>query len=367
MEALELLVLERLPDGRFQRCNPCPRWCAALGLDALAADDPFSLDDVFPFLGVFLPDAEACWSDGRAARVDSGFWTEKAATGEIHLDAAAVLVDARPILVVSRDERMFAQQELLLQRARELRLTHGSLVREIEHKDILVHAIVHDLAAPLHGILGALSLLSELQLDEQATRWTQIALQAALRQRQLIGDILDVFSADYGVLTSAPDPALAPDLGQAIAAVVAQAAPAAHTHGATLAVALPPGSKLHVVAEETRLVRVLANLVENALRHSPAGGCITISAARRDRTVHVSVDDQGPGVSAETLPHLFERFAGGAHVSGTGLGLYFCRITVERWGGGIGYERREPVGSRFWIRLVHADAGDDDGQADDSR
>jgi signal transduction histidine kinase len=363
MATLGNLVLERLPDGRFRRCGRVPSWCKTLGVAALDGEEPFLLDEVFPFLAVFLPDAEASWRAARPSRVDSGFWTEKATGDErIHLEATAVLVDSRAVLVVKRNERVYAQKELLLQRARELRLTHGSLVHEIEQKDVLIHAIVHDLAAPLHSILGALSLMAEQPVGADNARWVQIALQAAVRQRQLISDILDVFSADYGLLTGVPDPAAAPDLGHAIAQVVAQAGPAAHAHGAAIEAVVPPG-RLRVVAEEARLVRVLFNLVENALRHSPAGGHITISAERRERAVRVLVDDEGPGVPAEMLSHLFERFAGGARVAGTGLGLYFCRITVERWGGGIGYERRQPVGSRFWLRLVDADAGGERGQA----
>ena len=106
---------------------------------------------------------------------------------------------------------------------------------------------------------------------------------------------------------------------------------------------------------------MLANLVSNAIRHSPAGGKILIVATRRPHAIDVCVDDEGPGVAPDMLPHLFERFAGGAHAAGTGIGLYFCRITVERWGGGIGYDRRASGGARFWIRLVAATKGEDDG------
>jgi signal transduction histidine kinase len=67
--------------------------------------------------------------------------------------------------------------------------------------------------------------------------------------------------------------------------------------------------------------------------------------------VVIAVEDEGEGVAAETLPRLFEKFAHDPRAGGTGLGLYFCRITIEQWGGGIGYEPRVPVGSRFWIRL----------------
>ncbi len=355
MAALGSLVLERTPDGRFLRRGDCPSWCTLLGVPALAADVPFVVEDVFPFLEIFLPDAETLWQPELPGAISSDFWTEVArGDEEVHLEATALRIDSRNVLVITRNERLFAQKQLVLQRARELRLTHRDFTREVELKDILVHSIVHDLASPLHGILGSLSLLSELPLGDQAARWTELALQAARRQKALVSDILDVFSAEHGALTASPDPSEAPDLAHAIRDVVTEAQAAARLGQTTITAKVEPGP-LRVIGEETRLVRVLGNLVENALRHSPTGGNITVSTEREEHTVRVNVDDDGPGVPKEVLPHLFELFAGGnPGRAGTGLGLYFCRITVERWGGGIGYEERPEGGSRFWIRLVDA-------------
>lgn len=353
LAAMGSLVLERMADGRFVRQGECPQWCSLLGISPLLRDAPFAIEDVFPFLEIFLPDAEHIWESGWPGGASSDFWTEVGpAGGEVHLEASAVRVGSRSLLVVTRNERLFTQKELVLQRARELRLTHHGLTREVELKDILVHSIVHDLAAPLHAILGALSLLSELPQNDQAAQWTNLALQAAERQKSLVSDILDVFSAEHGALTAAPDPSMAPDLPTVIREVVMQAQPVARLNQTELQVELEPGP-LRVIAEETRLVRVLANLIDNALRQSPTGGRVTVSTEREEHTIRVIVDDQGPGVPTEVLPHLFELLAGGKPgVVGTGLGLYFCRITVERWGGGIGYERNAKGGSRFWIRLV---------------
>jgi signal transduction histidine kinase len=115
------------------------------------------------------------------------------------------------------------------------------------------------------------------------------------------------------------------------------------------------GEPASVLGEETRLFRVLTNLVDNALRFSPSGGTVRITTSREGATVTVCVEDDGPGVSPDVLPHLFEKLARGRdRKGGTGLGLFFCRITVENWGGAIGYERREAGGTRFWIRLKSA-------------
>jgi len=103
------------------------------------------------------------------------------------------------------------------------------------------------------------------------------------------------------------------------------------------------------------LERALGNLLHNALRFSPEGGAITVTLALQNGKAELSVADQGPGVSAEMLPHLFERFSTQKAVQrpahGTGLGLYFVHNVAERHGGQAGYEALAPVGARLWIRL----------------
>ncbi len=355
MAALGNLVLERNGDGRFIRCSACPEWCPTVGFPAHLGGEPFVLEQVFPFLDSFLPDAEDVWSATAAGPARSDFWTEAGAAGEeVHLEASALRVDSRNLLVINRNEELFRQTELVLQRARELRLAHDALSNEVKLKELLVHSIVHDLLSPLHGILGALALLADQPLEAEAAELTELALRAAEREKTLIANILDVFAAEHRPFSAAPDPDAAPDLAQAIRDIVAQAQPVAHVRGKLLH-AFVGREPVRVVAEQTRLERVLANLVDNALRHGPVGKAVTVSLEIERDTVGVNVDDEGLGVPSEVLPHLFELFAGGTTgVQGTGMGLYFCRVTVERWGGGIGYERRPEGGSRFWIRLTAA-------------
>jgi len=103
------------------------------------------------------------------------------------------------------------------------------------------------------------------------------------------------------------------------------------------------------------LERALDNLLHNALRFSPAGGSVTLALALQDGQAELSVSDQGPGVSPEMLPYLFERFstqkATQRPAHGTGLGLYFVHNVAERHGGQAGYEALAPTGARLWIKL----------------
>jgi signal transduction histidine kinase len=357
--ALNAVVLERQHDGRFQRCSKAPRWWHG-PIEATEAKQP-SLDvqQVFPFLHVFLPEAEQSWT-GSGVPIASELWTQTFDGGkEIHLQAYAMRVGSSAALVIVENEFGFADRQLLLQRARELRLTYDALMREIEGKDILLHTIVHDLTAPLHSIVGALSLLRELALPETASRWTQIAVEAAARQRALIRDILDVFVTERGGFQSPS--ATGVDLEHAIERAIAEREPVARQRQVEMISEVR--EPYLVVADETRLIRVLTNLLDNAIKHTPMGKRVWLKAAAEDDSVRLTVDDEGPGVSPEVLPRLFQKLVRDPHGGGSGLGLYFCRITIEQWGGGIGYEARATGGASFWIRVRRAS----DGQAAGTR
>jgi signal transduction histidine kinase len=109
-----------------------------------------------------------------------------------------------------------------------------------------------------------------------------------------------------------------------------------------------------VVGEKSRLERVIFNLVDNALRHGPSGSVVTVAVTRDGDGILITVDDEGVGVPPNLARTVFDKFSQGRERGGrAGLGLYFCRITVEQWGGSIGYTPRSTGGSRFWFRLPH--------------
>jgi hypothetical protein len=113
-----------------------------------------------------------------------------------------------------------------------------------------------------------------------------------------------------------------------------------------------------VAGDESRLRRIFGNLVENALRYSPQGSTVTLGIDDEGSTLLAYVDDEGPGLPKDaSVDKLFALFARGKDRAGkAGLGLYFCKITVERWGGAVGAQTRPEGGSRFWFRLPKATA-----------
>jgi signal transduction histidine kinase len=351
--SLEDLVLERLSDGRFLAQGATPTWCRELR-PRVDWHSPVVIEDVFPFLSVFLPEAERAWESSPPTRTDSELWTESpnGRSSPVHLLASAVKVHGASALVVLRDDPLFFDRQNLLQRGRELRLANSALMKEREQKDILVHGIIHDLMSPLHAIIGLLSLLSERMQQEPEADWLRVATMAARRQQELISEIRDVFTAEVAALNQVQPDGV--ELMGVLHRVVREREPVAR--GSDIRIEIDATlERASVVGEEMRLFRVLTNLVDNALRYSPTGGAVKIRVRGDDSGVVVCVDDEGPGVPPEMLPRLFEKFARGLdRGSGTGLGLYFCRMTVENWGGAIGYERGNGTGSRFWIRLKSA-------------
>lgn len=254
------------------------------------------------------------------------------------------------------------QQRLMQQKGNELSLSYQRLLKEIQQKEILLHCIVHDLAGPLLGIKGGFELLANENISPAGRKFLEIGLRQADKQQKLIEEILHAFAAEVETLNSfTVDPAHAPDAAQALTEVVEVLQPAFALQHVKLQIAagLDLSCNWQVVGEKSRLERVISNLAENALRHSPANATVTVGCyqAKQDQLL-IAIDDEGPGIPPELVPSLFQKFSQGKNGKGKiGLGLYFCRITVEQWGGLIGYAPRTVKGSRFWVQLPRPKIG----------
>jgi signal transduction histidine kinase len=258
------------------------------------------------------------------------------------------------LLDATQSER---QQQAMQQRANERSLDYQRLEKEIKKKEVLLHCIVHDLAGPLMGIRGGFELLSMTEkISEQGRELIDIGLRQSSRQEKLIGEILQAFAAEIEQFEAfSTNPATAPSVFSAAREVITLLVPASEINQLTMRLdpRVDPQADWKVVGERSRLERIFSNLLENALRHSPSNSQITVGLSDEGDEVMVTIDDQGPGVPAEVAGDLFQKFSqgqGGGRGK-IGLGLYFCRITVEKWGGTIGQENRAEGGSRFWFRL----------------
>ncbi|MCI0338324.1 MAG: HAMP domain-containing histidine kinase, partial [Acidobacteria bacterium] len=234
------------------------------------------------------------------------------------------------------------QQRLMQQKGNELNLNYNRLVKEIQKKEILLHCIVHDLAGPLMGIKGGFELLADEKISERGRKYLEIGLRQAAKQETLINEILRAFSAEVESLEDFTADK-APDALRSAKDVIEALTPAFTLN--QVKVQLDPnldtGKDWKVVGEKSRLDRVISNLVENALRHSSPNSIVTVGCHDEDDKVLVTVDDEGQGIPAEIAETLFQKLVQGKRGKGKiGLGLYFCRITVEHWGGEIGHSPR---------------------------
>lgn len=113
-----------------------------------------------------------------------------------------------------------------------------------------------------------------------------------------------------------------------------------------------PESGVGVNPDAQRLTQILGNLLDNAFRVVPDGGVIRLRLQEQDNTVTLSVEDDGPGISADLLPHIFDRFVQGKGKTGSsGLGLTIVKTLVELHGGTVSADSRAEGGARFTVTL----------------
>lgn len=364
MAALDVAVLERGASGLFSLVGEPPAWFEGLfapGTEAPASGDAAPARGVVDpaessdFLADFLPGAVAVWDRAEPGRLSSGPYTEAGRDGvERTLEATALRADGRALLLLGPPTMSYERTQRLLQTARDERLDVERTRRRTEEREVLLHCIVHDLANPLAGLRGSLGLLDASGLPEDDRELVDIARRQAERMQGMIRDVLDTFRQEVDAMQPAtPAPA---DVAEALRQSARALAPRAQASGVTLAVDAP-ASPLRAVADARRLERVVMNLLENAIRHSPEGGTVRLLARETSDGVTLAVEDDGPGVPPEATADLFKRFRPrGPQRGQAGLGLYFCRLAAESWGGTAGYEPRASGGARFWVRLRPARA-----------
>ena len=215
--------------------------------------------------------------------------------------------------------------------------------------------VSHELRTPLTSIKGSAATLTEAASDldpAQMLQFFRIIGEQADYMRDLIGDLLDVARIETGELSVAPAPA-------DVATLVDETRSRFQSGGGrnSLRIDLSPELPL-VMADGRRIIQVLSNLLSNAARHSHESSAIGVSAVREGYHVAVSVTDEGRGIAAERLPHLFRKFSRlegedrGRDIAGSGLGLAICKGIVEAHGGRIWAESDGPgLGARFTFTI----------------
>ncbi|APR86912.1 Two-component hybrid sensor and regulator [Minicystis rosea] len=222
-------------------------------------------------------------------------------------------------------------------------------------KDEFVSTVSHELRTPLTSILGAMKLLESGvlgPLPAEAQEMVRIAGEGCRRLHRLVDELLDVQKLESDKMSLRRELTLvAPILEE----VVKVSGPHAAEQGVSLTL-VDEAAGAVALADRDRLAQVVANLLSNAIRHSPPGATVVTRITRRDGWVCVSVEDRGPGVPAEFLSRLFQKFSqadasDARRKTGTGLGLAICKTIIENLGGTIGYDPRPDGGAIFHFEL----------------
>lgn len=287
-------------------------------------------------------------ADQTLERVDSAEVATETVTELRSVEDEALAAERATVDEVLRIEREHARALAALlpierdRTDRQLHLERSRADAALANRDGFLGMVSHDLRNLLGGILFSAELLARQAPADGAGASTRANVDRirryTARMNRMIGDLLDVTSIDAGKLSVTPTPG---DPAVAVAEAIELFRAGASSARVSVVSQLVPGS-LPARFDHDRLLQVLANLLANALKFTPAGGHVVITGERQGEHVRVAVTDSGAGVPEHLLERIFERFwQVGEHDSrGMGLGLFISRSLIEAQGGKIWAESR---------------------------
>ncbi|MBA2382196.1 MAG: HAMP domain-containing histidine kinase [Chloroflexi bacterium] len=266
---------------------------------------------------------------------------------------------AMPLRQIGRAARQIAEGDYLARIARRgpeeivsLSDSFNQMAAALEEQERIRREFIanaaHELRTPLTNLQGYLEALRDGVIEPDRATFESLLDESERLVR--LSRSLDTLAAGDAGLASVP---VDLDLAAVIRSAVDLARPASIAAGLALELDLP--DRLRARGDPDQLAQVVGNLLQNAIRYTPAGGSVAVRVERRPGDVLVSVSNTGDGIPANDLPHVFERFyrveksRDRAH-GGAGIGLAIVRQLVEAAGGAVGAESRDGV-TRFWFSL----------------
>ena len=295
-----------------------------------------------------LAAASWCWEKGKAAgrhaetlpgtkRLFLPMRTGEGLVGVIGLqrldDKALLTPEERRLL-----DALIDQTALAIERAQLVEKVDEAQVRAEADKlrVAMLTSLSHDLRTPLASILGAATALTangDLYDVGQTKEMLFTIREEAERLDRFVGNLLDMSRLEAGALGVKPEAVEAIELVEAAVKRLSR-----RLSGHRISLDLPDDLPL-VLVDPLLLEQAIVNLLDNAAKYAPLGSCIRVSARAVEKKILLTVEDEGPGIPLEALPHIFDKFyrakAADRRVAGTGLGLAVARGFVEAFGGSL--------------------------------
>ena len=217
-------------------------------------------------------------------------------------------------------------------------------------KDEFISVASHELKTPLTTLMGILQVLDRIKSKPATPMLSEFIDRAnknAKKINSLVGELLNVGQLTAGQLRINKE-------WFNLYQLIDNCCQYVRTED-VFEIDVKEDQELQVHADAGRIEQVLINYINNAVKYAPNSGLLTISFKVHNEEIMVSVTDNGPGIPAEKIPHLFDRFyridSGGSQYAGLGLGLYICAEIVKKHGGRVGVNSELGEGSSFWFTL----------------
>ena len=278
--------------------------------------------------------------------------------------AARALRTLGNVTLLERPVRMSALGSAVLSalRARDRQYQMRAQLQQREEadrrKDAFLATLAHELRNPLAPIRNSVSVLGMMRLDDRAARVLEMMDRQVSHIARLVDDLMEVSRITLGKIELRRQPV---ELASVINTALETSRPLIESAKHRVRVSLP-GERIVLDADLVRLAQVFSNLLNNAAKYAEPGGLIQVTAHCEGPEVVVAVTDDGMGIPAEALPHVFDMFAqahkNGRSQSGLGIGLTLARDLVRLHGGSV-QAASEGIGrgSRFTVRLPLGGAG----------
>lgn len=300
------------------------------------------------------------WLDANEDSAASAYWRALGARSLLIVPLTAAGTTFGAVTFIAVDARRYSDDRRALAEkyasaaatAIENARLYGVAQRATRARDEVLGIVSHDLRNPISAIAMCVRALEQTPHDDLAKRTELLTTirESTNWMNRLIQDLLDVANIERGTLSLERRE-------QEPAQIILQARhmfeAEASSHGITLTVSVPTNLPL-VDADGARVVQVLGNLLRNAIKFTPNGGCIALAATHRDRSVVFSVTDTGQGIPLANQSRVFDRYwhaSTGARSGGTGLGLSIAKGIVETHGGSIWLSSTPGQGSAFSFAL----------------